>query len=66
MPDPRSPEFTQLAAGEIIKILQATEGRAFVLATSNASMNALYELVSSRVGLSVLCAGIDVEERVAR
>ena len=49
MPDPRSPEFTQLAAGEIVKILQITNGRAFVLATSNASMKALYELVSSRV-----------------
>ncbi len=49
MPDPRSPEFTQLAAGEIVKILQATDGRAFVLTTSNSSMNALYELVSARV-----------------
>ncbi len=49
MPDPRTPEFTQLAAGEIVKILNVTNGRAFVLATSNASMKALYELVSSRV-----------------
>jgi ATP-dependent DNA helicase DinG len=49
MPDPRSPEFTQLAAGEIAKILQVTNGRAFVLSTSNSSMKALYELVSSRV-----------------
>ncbi|MDP9179824.1 MAG: ATP-dependent DNA helicase, partial [Gemmatimonadota bacterium] len=30
MPDPRTPEFTQLAAGEIVKILQVTNGRAFV------------------------------------
>lgn len=57
MPDPRSPEFTQLAAGEIIKILQVTDGRAFVLATSNASMNALYELVSSRVGFPCFVQG---------
>lgn len=49
MPDPRSPEFTQLAAGEIVKILQITNGRAFVLSTSHSSMKALYELVSSRV-----------------
>lgn len=49
MPDPRTPEFSQLAAGEIVKILNVTNGRAFVLSTSNASMNALYELVSSRV-----------------
>ena len=49
MPDPRAPEFTQLAAGEIVKLLQITNGRAFVLATSLSSMKALYELVSSRV-----------------
>lgn len=49
MPDPRSPEFTQLAAGEIVKILHASRGRAFVLCTSNISMNSLFEIVSSRV-----------------
>ena len=57
MPDPRTPEFTQLAAGEIVKLLQVTEGRAFVLATSNASMNALYELVSSRIGYPCFVQG---------
>lgn len=57
MPDPRSFEFTQMAAGEIVKLLQATEGRAFVLATSNASMNALYELVSARVNYPCFVQG---------
>ncbi|MEO8650642.1 MAG: ATP-dependent DNA helicase, partial [Acidobacteriota bacterium] len=57
MPDPRSPEFMQLAAGEIVKILNATRGRAFVLATSNASMNGLFELVSSRVSFPCLVQG---------
>ena len=57
MPDPRSPEFTQLAAGEIVKILQITSGRAFVLSTSNASMKALYELVSSRVNFPCFVQG---------
>lgn len=57
MPDPRSFEFTQLAAGEIVKLLQVTDGRAFVLATSNASMNALYELVSSRVNYPCFVQG---------
>ncbi len=50
MPDPRSPEFNQIAAAEIVQILHATKGHAFVLCTSNSSMAALYELVSSRVG----------------
>ena len=57
MPDPRSPEFTQMAAGEIVKILQITNGRAFVLATSNSSMTALYELVSSRVNFPCFLQG---------
>ncbi|MDM7923720.1 MAG: ATP-dependent DNA helicase [Pyrinomonadaceae bacterium] len=57
MPDPRANEFTQVAAGEIVKILQATEGHAFVLCTSNYSMNALYELVSSRIGYPCLVQG---------
>ena len=57
MPDPRTPEFTQLAAGEIVKLLQVSDGRAFVLATSNVSMNALYELVSARVGFPCFVQG---------
>ncbi len=57
MPDPRSPEYTEVAAGEIVKILKETDGRAFVLATSSASMNALYELVSARVGFPCLLQG---------
>lgn len=57
MPDPRSPEFTQLAAGEIVKILKVTEGRAFVLCTSFQSMNALYELVSARIAYPCLVQG---------
>ena len=57
MPDPRAPEYTQIAAAEIVKILQITSGRAFVLATSNASMNALYELVSMRVNFPCLVQG---------
>ncbi len=57
MPDPRSPEFTQLAAGEIVKLLKVTDGRAFVLATSLSSMRALYELVSSRVNFPCFLQG---------
>ncbi|HSK71501.1 MAG TPA: ATP-dependent DNA helicase [Pyrinomonadaceae bacterium] len=57
MPDPRSPEYTQVAANEIVKILQVTSGHAFVLCTSNSSMNALYELVSMRVNFPCLVQG---------
>lgn len=57
MPDPRAPEFNQLAAGEIVKLLQISEGRAFVLCTSNSSMNALYETVSLRVNYPCFVQG---------
>jgi ATP-dependent DNA helicase DinG len=57
MPDPRAPEFSQMAANEIIKLLQVTNGRAFVLSTSNSSMNALYELVSTRVNFPCFIQG---------
>ena len=57
MPDPRAPEYSQVAANEIVKLLQITNGRAFVLATSNYSMNTLYELVSMRVNFPCLVQG---------
>ena len=49
MPDPRSPPWGRAAADEVIKIVHATEGRAFVLSTSNAGMNELYERVAPRI-----------------
>jgi ATP-dependent DNA helicase DinG len=57
MPDPRAPEFNSIAAAEIVKILNITSGRAFVLCTSNYSMNALYEEVSMRVNFPCLVQG---------
>ncbi|MBK6722546.1 MAG: ATP-dependent DNA helicase [Acidobacteria bacterium] len=57
MPDPRAPEFSSMAAAEIVRILQVTEGHAFVLCTSNSSMAALFELVSSRVGYPCFLQG---------
>lgn len=57
MPDPRAPEYNQMAAAEIVKILGITHGHAFVLCTSNYSMNALYELVSMRVNYPCLVQG---------
>ena len=48
MPDPRSPQWGRAAADEVIKILTATEGRAFVLSTSLSGMNQLYEQVASQ------------------
>jgi ATP-dependent DNA helicase DinG len=57
LPDPRSPQFTDAAAHEIVNILNATEGRAFVLSTSKASMNALYERVTREVDFPCFLQG---------
>jgi ATP-dependent DNA helicase DinG len=43
MPDPRSPQWAAAAAAEVIKIVNATAGRAFVLSTSLSGMKELYE-----------------------
>ncbi|MGI9108359.1 MAG: ATP-dependent DNA helicase [Pyrinomonadaceae bacterium] len=49
MPDPRSPQWTEAAAAEVLRILELTEGRAFVLSTSTSGMRALYERVAPQI-----------------
>jgi ATP-dependent DNA helicase DinG len=49
MPDPRSPQWASAAAAEVIKIVNATEGRAFVLSTSLSGMNDLFERVGPEI-----------------
>ncbi|HMG75485.1 MAG TPA: helicase C-terminal domain-containing protein [Pyrinomonadaceae bacterium] len=49
MPDPRSPQWASAAANEVIKIVNATEGRAFVLSTSLSGMNELFERVAPEI-----------------
>ena len=43
LPDPRTPQFTAQAAERIRKLLEITRGRAFVLFTSYAQMNDVYQ-----------------------
>jgi ATP-dependent DNA helicase DinG len=57
MPDPRSPQWAEAASSEVLKILHATEGRAFVLSTSNAGMRSLYEMVAPLVDYPCLLQG---------
>jgi ATP-dependent DNA helicase DinG len=57
MPDPRSREWQEAAVSEVIKILNATEGRAFVLSTSLAGMQSLFENVWSEIGYPCLVQG---------
>jgi ATP-dependent DNA helicase DinG len=57
MPDPRESGFAKAAAEEIIKILNATQGRAFVLCTSYSQMQTLRDLVEYRIAFPVLMQG---------
>ncbi|HEV2178495.1 MAG TPA: helicase C-terminal domain-containing protein [Terriglobia bacterium] len=57
LPDPREPEFARLAAEEVIQILKATKGRAFVLFTSYQQMREMHERVRSRLRYPMLLQG---------
>lgn len=57
MPDPRSIEFSAAAAREIISILEATKGRAFVLFTSYAAMRAIQQIAEIELPYPILVQG---------
>ena len=57
MPDPRSPQWAEAAAAEVVKLLEVSRGRAFVLSTSLSGMRALYELVAPRVDFPCFVQG---------
>ena len=57
MPDPRAREWAPAAAAEVTRILNATEGRAFVLSTSLAGMQSLFENVWSEIDYPCLVQG---------
>lgn len=57
MPDPRSADFTAAAAREVAGILEHSEGRAFVLFTSYASMRAVQALAEMELRFPILVQG---------
>src|SRR4029079_6860000 len=57
MPDPRDRNWGSAAADEVIRILNATEGRAFVLSTSLAGMQSLFENVWAEIDYPCLVQG---------
>ncbi len=57
MPDPREKDFNSKAADEIIEILRRTEGRAFVLFTSYASLRAVEEKVAAALPYPLFVQG---------
>jgi ATP-dependent DNA helicase DinG len=57
MPDPRAPAFVERAASEIAALLVASRGRAFVLFTSYANMNAVAERLAGEIPYPILIQG---------
>jgi ATP-dependent DNA helicase DinG len=57
MPDPRAPQYRQAAVEEIVKILEATRGRAFVLFTSLTAMQEAYNLVEESIDFPLFIQG---------
>ncbi len=57
LPDPRTPQFTAKAAERIRRLLEITRGRAFVLFTSYAQMNDIYQRLLGEVEFPILRQG---------
>ncbi|HTU41137.1 MAG TPA: ATP-dependent DNA helicase [Candidatus Aquilonibacter sp.] len=57
LPDARTPQFTVKAADRIRKILEITRGRAFVLFTSYAQMNDIYDRLLGELEFPMLRQG---------
>ena len=64
MPDPRSEEFAERAAEEIVALLGLSEGRALVLTSSYRALDAYRERVRGRVPYEVLVQGEAPRERL--
>ncbi len=57
LPDPRTPQFAVKASDHIRKLLEITRGRAFVLFTSYAQMNEIYQRLLGELEFPMLRQG---------
>ncbi|MEO5895949.1 MAG: ATP-dependent DNA helicase [Vicinamibacterales bacterium] len=57
MPDPRSREFAQAVAREVVEIIKRSRGRAFVLFTSYANLREVQALASSEIDYPIFVQG---------
>jgi len=57
LPDPRTPQFAAKASDRIRQILEITRGRAFVLFTSYAQMNEVYQRLLGEIEFPMLLQG---------
>ncbi len=65
LPDPRTPQFAAKAADRIRRLLEVTRGRAFVLFTSYAQMNDVYQRLLGELEFPMLLQGDAPENRAA-
>lgn len=57
LPDPRNADFTRRAADEIEHVIEASQGRAFILFTSYQQMRQVYELLRRRLEYPIYIQG---------
>jgi ATP-dependent DNA helicase DinG len=57
MPEPQAPAFVERATEEVVRLLERSRGRAFVLCTSHANMHALAARVAGQVPWPLLVQG---------
>ena len=57
MPDPRSPQFADTAAKEVLEILRRSHGRAFVLFTSYANLRRVQRVAEAELEYPILVQG---------
>jgi ATP-dependent DNA helicase DinG len=57
VPDPRSPQFGEAAALQVVEILKRTRGRAFVLFTSYANLRRVQAIASAELEFPMLVQG---------
>jgi ATP-dependent DNA helicase DinG len=57
LPDPRTPQFAAKAAERTRRLLEITQGRAFVLFTSHAQMKDVYQRLLGELGFPMLLQG---------
>jgi ATP-dependent DNA helicase DinG len=58
MPQPKSPDFADAAAREVLELLTRSEGRAFVLFTSYAMLRSVRDRVEARLPYPLLVQGV--------
>lgn len=64
LPQQNQPSYHTAVADEVVRILNHTQGRAFVLFTSYRDMQAVHALVESRVRFPVLLQGTTSKDRL--